>query len=232
MLLFIAILTSCNQISVKGKWSVSDKLAAYEEAKKLDWTGMEVVQSKLIDCYVSKLEQNYSSLSDAADNIDGCKKLVTDCTFEIINNTSFKGKWSESDKAQFLMEMKKVSQLDKFGKKKQQMIDIILKKVEESYSSFAEANLDEEGVKAITKECLLEFLKNNSIQGKWCDADKQKYYEVLRNQDLSSLGENKAIFIETYLSSLEIRYSSLEDANNDSKGTEKLVKECIKSISN
>ena len=232
ILLAIVILTSCNLISVKGKWTASDKLEVYEEAKKLDWTGMEVVQSKLIDCYVSKLEQNYSSPSDAANDITGCKKIITDCACDIINNTSIKGKWCESDKAQFLMEIEKVSQLNRFGKKMPQIIDLILKKAEENYSSFSEFNSDDEGSKAISKECFQEFFKNNSIKGNWCNVDKQKYYEMLKNEDLSSLGENKNNFIETYLSVLETNYYSIEDANNDPKGTEKLAKECIKSMVN
>ena len=217
---------SCNEYSVKGKWSASDKLAAYEAAKKLDWTGMEIVQSKFMDCYVSKLEQNYSSLSDADEDLAGCKKIATECSYEIINNTSFKGNWRESDKTEFLLEMEKVSQLKYFGNKKQQMIDVLLKKIEDNYSSFSEAKSDEEGMKTLTSECFLEFLKNNSIKGKWCDADKQTYYEELNKIDLSYFGENKDIFLETYLSLLEKNYYSIADANNDPKGTEKLAKKC------
>ena len=68
---------------------------------------------------------------------------------------------------------------------------------------------------------------SGSTKGKWSEADKLRFNNDMDQvQELSSLGANKAKWIECYLSKCEANYSSYIEADQDAKGCEKLAFEC------
>jgi hypothetical protein len=143
---------------------------------------------------------------------------------------SVKGKWSEADKQSFRKDME-AADLSAFGENKTKMIECYLSKTEAAYSSYAEADQDLEGCTKLAKECSDEILSNGSVKGKWSEADKQKFNTDMESVDLSGFGENKAKWLDCYLSKAEAKYSSYAEADSDLKGCEVIANECNKEIS-
>ena len=146
--------TSCN-LSVKGKWSESDKQLfrkEMSEAKELSVLGEN--KSKWIECYLSKCEANYSSYNDAnSDHEGGCEKLALACKNEIFANGSILGKWSDSDKKKFISDMMSVEELSVLGENKEKWVECYFSKCEAKYASYYEADANPEGCRKIALEC-------------------------------------------------------------------------------
>jgi hypothetical protein len=149
--------------------------------------------------------------------------ILTSC------NSSKKGKWSEEDKKTFYKEMKSVSSsLDDLDPStKDRWIDMYFQKCQAKYSSFAEADSDEEGCKKIALEINDEILSNGSVRGNWSSEDKIKFRTVMENvKELDNFGDNKQYFIECYLNKCEAKYDSYQQADNDEAGCKKIGEEC------
>ena len=70
-----------------------------------------------------------------------------------------------------------------------------------------------------------------STKGKWSEADKQKFQKDMSEvQELSSLGKNKAKWIECYFGKCESNYSSYNQADKDLEGCKKFAVECTDEI--
>lgn len=151
------ILISCSG-SVKGKWSESDKQSFrkdMEEIEELSSFGEN--KTKWIECYLSKCEANYSSYAEADMDEKGCEKNASECYDEVLSNGSVKGKWSESDKQKFRADMDGLEELSSFGENKTKWIECYLSKCEANYSSYHQADSDEEGCEKNALECYDEI---------------------------------------------------------------------------
>ena len=158
MLLISTILTSCNT-SRKGKWSTSDRTKFYKEMKKVSRSIDnldEENKTKFIDLYFKKCQNNFSSFAEADEDEDGCEKLAIESSEEILANGSIKGNWSADDKKKFRTTMNGVKELDNFGNNKKAWIECYLRKCEQTFESFYEADneLDDE---KIASECSVEL---------------------------------------------------------------------------
>ena len=151
------ILSSCGG-SVKGKWSEADKLKFNEAIAKADLSAYGENKAKWTECYLGKLEANYSSFAEADNDRVGCPKYAAECIDLIMANGSVKGKWSDSDKQKFTEAMESAD-LSKLGGDKAKWIECYLKKAEATYSSFYAADRDAEGCTVIAKECNEEIIK-------------------------------------------------------------------------
>jgi len=65
--------------SVKGKWSAVDKETFMAEMDKIDLSSLGDNKDAFLDCYLNKLEQNYSSFVDANSDETGCSQIAQDC---------------------------------------------------------------------------------------------------------------------------------------------------------
>ena len=229
--LFIVILYGCNSRSKRGQWSESDKKRFYKEMGRVDLSGLGEYKTKWLECYLKKAEANYSSFHDANSDEEGVKNLALECSNEIIDGGSVVGQWSESDCQKFYKEMESVD-LSGLGENKTKWIECYLKKAEANYSSFREANADEEGIKNLALECSREVIDGGSVIGKWSESDKQQFYKAMEEADLSYLGKLKKRWINCYLKKVEANYSSFRDANADEQGCKNLAIECSQEIVN
>jgi Mor family transcriptional regulator len=151
--------------------------------------------------------------------------IFTSIIISSCGNGSVKGKWSEDDKKKFNAEMEK-GDLSNLGEDKAKWLEIFFSKAEAKYSSFAEADKDQEGCKALALEANDVLLANGSVKGKWSDSDKQKFHAIMEKGDLSNLGDNKTKWIELLLNKTEAKYSCLYEADKDETGCQELATEC------
>lgn len=152
------LLSACNN-SKKGAWSDADKMKFKVEMDKVsELDNLSENKQAYIDCYLQKLEANYSSLYEADRDADGCKQLAEEC---VAFFKSKKGAWTSADRELAKNEMQKIdADLESLGENKQAFIDCYLEKVEANYESFADANNDEPGCKQLAIECA-NNLKNS-----------------------------------------------------------------------
>lgn len=157
--LFVAVaFTSCNR-SVKGKWSDKDKADFRKEMESVEELSVYGAnKEQMIECYLSKCEQNYASFYEADQDEKGLAVLALSCSDEAMSNGSVKGTWSEVDKQKFRNDMNAVKELDSFGDKKSEWIECYLSKCEAKYDSFYKANQDEPGVTTIAESCTNEII--------------------------------------------------------------------------
>lgn len=74
---------------------------------------------------------------------------------------------------------------------------------------------------------------NTSVKGKWSESDKKEFRKDMESiKELSNFGEKKSQMIDCYLRKCESNFSSYNAANQDEKGCEKLVSECVDEILN
>ena len=225
----LSVLYGCNARSKKGQWSESDKKRFYKEMGRVDLSGFGENKTKWLECYFKKAEANYSSLHDANSDEKGLEIIALECVSEVVDGGSMIGKWSESDKKRFNKEMESVD-LSGLGENKTKWIECYLKKAEANYSSFREANADENGIKNLAIECSREVIDGGSVIGKWSESDKQQFNKAMEGADLSYLGKQKKRWINCYLKKLEANYSSFRDANADEQGCKNLAIECSEEI--
>lgn len=152
-------------------------------------------------------------------------------------NNSKKGNWSEADKRKFHQEMSKVKELDNFKENKKDFIDCYFQKVEATYSSFFEADIDEEGLTVLAEDCVREVFSNGSVKGNWSEIDKQKFYSELENiPELVEFGGYKEKWIECYLKKCEAQFSSFYEANTQTgEGEEMMIQfatDCTNELDN
>jgi hypothetical protein len=157
------IALECNEeiltnISIKGKWSESDKQTfrkEMEDIKGLSNFGEK--KSKWIECYLNKCEANFSSYSEVYTKVHTNKneleKIALECNVDVFSNGSIKGKWTNIDKQNFREDMAGIKELSNFGKNKTKWIECYLSKCESNYSSYYESNYDKKGLEMIALEC-------------------------------------------------------------------------------
>ena len=146
-------------------------------------------------------------------------------------NESIKNNWSDSDKESFRSDMRTAKELNAFAEYKSEFIECYLSKCEDNYSSYFFADTDEEGCTKLALECGEEVFSNGSIKGNWSDDDIRQYHQEMQNiEELNSLGEYKAEWIQCYLKKAKNNYSSLYSANLDEEGCTQLAEECNKEI--
>ena len=231
-IIFITIiLVSCN-VSVKGKWSESDKLKFQKETERVtQLSNLGADKTIFIECFLRKCEANYSSFEEANNDKNGSKKIALECSFEVFSNGSVKGKWSESDIQKFRKVIGDTKEILNLGENKTRWIECYLRKCETNYSSFFEANIDGEGCEKIALECNEEVLSNGSVTGKWSESDKQNLRNKLESvKELSNLGSKKAKWIKCFQRKCEAIYSSYYKANNDEKGLAEIALVCNEEV--
>lgn len=83
--------------SAKGKWSQSDKNKFREYLGKekgiVSMLG-EDKANQFIECCLNKTEAENSSFSEVKSDLEGGKKIGSDCFIEISSIGSFKGNWT------------------------------------------------------------------------------------------------------------------------------------------
>lgn len=78
------VLVACNQ-SKKGDWNDEDKQKAKDEMAKVE-SQLSVLGDKkdvFINCYLEKVEDNYTNFEEANKDQPGCTKLATECAGEL-----------------------------------------------------------------------------------------------------------------------------------------------------
>jgi hypothetical protein len=92
LFLFSALLISC-ETSKKGKWTDADKKKARTEIEKgfsklseedKALFGSSELRNKIINCAMSKFEQNYSSFSAADSDEQGVDRIGEECLLELM----------------------------------------------------------------------------------------------------------------------------------------------------
>lgn len=92
LFIFSSLLISCESSEI-GKWTASDKEKARNEMEKelLASTGegseffaIKENRNQFLECALGKLEQNYSSYSDANQDEKGCEKIGEECALTLI----------------------------------------------------------------------------------------------------------------------------------------------------
>ncbi len=85
-LLAVAFLASCGEGSTKGAWSDADKASMTAEIEKVDGDLDALGDKKqdFIDCYTEKVEASYDNFTEANADVEGCKKLATDCATSVM----------------------------------------------------------------------------------------------------------------------------------------------------
>lgn len=144
---------------------------------------------------------------------------------------STKGNWSEEDKAKFRTELLSVPELANLGEHKDAWIECCLNKCEANYSSFADCDKDKNGSEKMALQCNDEIFSNGSVKGNWSEKDKEKFRSDLNAVDeLSNFGDDKAVWIECYLSKCEAKYPSYYHANQDEAGCEEIAVACADGV--
>lgn len=73
--------------------------------------------------------------------------------------TSTKGKWTDDDKKKFNDECTGVKEVKDLGELGTKLCDCMLKKSEQEFDSFRQADSDEEKMKTIATNCATEIMK-------------------------------------------------------------------------
>lgn len=83
----LVLFTAC-ETSQKGAWSEEDKAMAQAEMDKIEGELDELGELKqpYIDCYLEKVEANFSSFYAADSDVEGCEKLAEECANEIMSS--------------------------------------------------------------------------------------------------------------------------------------------------
>lgn len=153
------ILTSCGG-SVKGKWTEDDKQKFRNEVEGIEELSVLAEnKTKWIECYLNKCEATYSSFEEADSDEKGLEKIQDACLSEVFANGSVKGKWSESDKKKFFEDIDASEEIAALGEDKGKWVNCYLNKVETSFSSYYEANMNEEKCEQLVLECNVEAFK-------------------------------------------------------------------------
>ena len=160
VVIFISlILTSCSG-SVKGKWTEDDKQKFLKEMEGIEeLSALGEQKAKWIDCYLSKCESTYSSFEEADSDEKGLEKIQDACLSEVFANGSVKGKWSESDKKRFFEDIDGSEEVSSLGEDKEIWVDCYLNKVQTTFASYYEANMNEEQCEKLVLECNVEAFK-------------------------------------------------------------------------
>ena len=100
LIIFSTLLISCEATSSsqKGKWSAEEKEKTRSEmelglntiGKQKDGSNLfesKEIQDKFLDCYVSKLEQTYSSYDESNKDLKGIEKISEECTYAVLLGT-------------------------------------------------------------------------------------------------------------------------------------------------
>jgi hypothetical protein len=166
-LCLIAIFSISATSSNPPKWSKADIKQFNEEClgvKEIQDLGKLGVQ--LCDCILDKSQKQYPSYANANMDGEGMKKIGEACATEVTNTTlapskgaSKKGKWSKEDKTTFLKDCNGVKEIKDLGKLGEELCDCMLKKSEQAFNSFDQADHDEKGMEAIGLECADEVVK-------------------------------------------------------------------------
>lgn len=151
------LIVSCNT-NTPNKWPDSEKnLMRSELDKTIGSTLIDSKKQKWIDCFIEKCEEKYASYAEASNDETGLEFLANQCNSEVFSNNSLRGQWSNEDRVKFRQDMEAVQDVSYLGEKKDLYIDCFLRKCEQRYNSYYEANNDELGNKALLKECVNEI---------------------------------------------------------------------------
>jgi hypothetical protein len=147
----------CNS-TPNNKWLESEKKTMRSELDKTIGSALiDSKKQKWIDCLLEKCEEKYSSYAQASNDETGLEFLMNQCNSEVFSNNSILGQWSNEDRVKFRKDMEAVQDVSYLGRKKDLYIDCFLRKCEQRYNSYYEANNDERGNKALLQECVNEI---------------------------------------------------------------------------
>jgi hypothetical protein len=169
-LCLISIFSISATSSNPAKWSKADIKQFNKEC-----LGMKEIQDlgklgvQLCDCILDKSQKQYPSFANANMDGEGMKKIGEACAKEVTNTmdapskgASKKGKWSKEDKNTFLKDCNGVKAVKDLGKLGEDLCDCMLKKSEQTFDSFNQADHDEKGMEAIGSECADELVKKQT----------------------------------------------------------------------
>lgn len=266
-LLILSFLCSCvsfalwSQESTKGNWTPSDRKDALEELSKqreIFETFLDSSQiDPMLDCIVNELEANFDNPDSVKTENEFTSKISLKCLEEVgfsveAESSSTKGNWSEEDLAtayQSLEYTRNVMSDVVDSTKIDQLFDCVVHKLEARYNNMDEAANDtNEGVSALTMECLQEeqILNDapndsqdmihentgdpNSSVGNWSDADKallEEQLTELRPQFEKSMGvEGTDIVFECVRFNFEYAFENYASINNHPEIYKAILNEC------
>ena len=157
IIVFSLTFISCTETKL-GNWSNADKNSFWSEMEAIEeLNNFGEKKSDFLNCYLNKLESNYSSFFSANNDEEGCSKFGIECGEEIFSNGSFLGNWSDTDKNKFWSDMESVDELNALGEDKSDFIECYLNKCESNYPSYYLADTDEEGCEKLVLECYDEL---------------------------------------------------------------------------
>lgn len=149
---------------------------------------------------------------------------------------SVNGNWTNAEKALLRKNIENSHILDKYSYDiKEKWIECYLKKCEDNFSSYTEANSSSNEPKArqLLVECSNEVFSNGSKKGNWSKIDKDRFrFELNKIATLNDFGDKKHMFIECYLSKCEYEFSSYFEGSNAIEKSNFLAQECAKEILN
>jgi len=155
------------------------------------------------------------------------------CLCSCSANKSRIGSWSKKDKKkldEFIKNEEK--NMTAFGDKKQDFIDCIFNKFENTYSSFSMA-MDANHGKEEIKKCFKDIYgpKPSKI-GKWNNEDKQRFNSEMESikSEIDQLGEYKDAFLSCYFEKIQNTFSSFNQAYNNSSKCQQLATKCANEI--
>ena len=158
MILMAVVLFSCGPASKKGDWNDKDKEKYLKEVESVDLSKFGDKKQEWIDCYLQKLEANFDSYKASSEDKATCEKLALECNDDVFGGMSKRGAWSDKEKQAFQDAMANTD-LTALDDQKDAYLNCYLKKLEENYISFEEANKDENGCEKYSEECIEEIMK-------------------------------------------------------------------------
>ncbi len=75
----ILVVSACGPSSEKGNWTDSDKKAMREGLEKQDLSHLGENKDAFLDCCISKMEENYTNISEASDDATGLTNISAEC---------------------------------------------------------------------------------------------------------------------------------------------------------
>lgn len=114
-------------------------------------------KNDFIDCCLEKCQKNYSSYAEAVSDEVGLERIGEQCALKFVSEIDLNDSWSDYEKRKFRSDMRKIPELSNFGENEDIFIECYLDKLQANYSSYAEADQDEDGCTKLSIECASEI---------------------------------------------------------------------------
>ena len=161
ILVLSTLLASCNS-STKGNWSEADKKQAREaiNLSSNDYEYLGEDKNEFTECFLEKVENEFSSYKMANMDTKGRKALWDSCMDELIEDSESElGNWSEKDleKLKIIFESYKENSGDLSPEMVETFLECYSIKVINNFPSYFATDNDTEGCRRLSEECWEEL---------------------------------------------------------------------------